>query len=78
MRVRAGVVVVVMPEPSVVRGVARGAGVAAWSASSELVRIVVAFDGRSGAAAFHRCDAANTDIPVNVESVTAVASTRRV
>lgn len=70
MRVIDGVVVVVMPEPRVVRrdGVAvAGAGVAA---------VLGDVDGWSGAAAFTTCVAAKVEIPVNVVSVTAVASTR--
>lgn len=70
MRVIEGVVVVVMPEPRVVRraGVAvAGAGVAA---------LLGDVDGCSGAAALTTCVAANAEMPVKVVSVTAVASTR--
>ncbi len=68
MRVRAGVVVVVMPEVSVVRRVVVvvGAGVAT---------LVIA-EGCSGAAAFWTWVAAKAEIPVKAERATPVARTR--
>lgn len=70
MRVIAGVVVVVTPDPRLVRRpdvVGAGAGVAA---------LLGDVDGCSGAAAFTTCVAAKAEMPVNVVRVTAVAITR--
>ena len=70
MRVSGAAGVVVMPEPSEVRrvgAVAVGAGVAVGAAAVE---------GWSGAAAFTMWVAAKAEMPVKVDSVTAVATTR--